>query len=78
MSGLNYMPDLATLARGALLRELIDDGVPQDEAQALAGRLEIRLRNEGRQGVVLAMGEGGRNDDLGHEVSIRHPGERVG
>ncbi|SIO39594.1 hypothetical protein SAMN05444172_1589 [Burkholderia sp. GAS332] len=40
---LNYAPDLGTLARHALYRELLAT-VSEDEVEALVGRLEIRVR----------------------------------
>jgi len=40
---LNHKPDLGTLARHALYRELLAD-MSEDEAEALVGRLEIRVR----------------------------------
>jgi len=40
---LNHKPDLGTLARHALYRELLVD-MSEDEAEALVGRLEIRVR----------------------------------
>jgi hypothetical protein len=43
---LNYQPDLATLARHALYRELLAT-VSEQKVEALVGRLEIRVRGNG-------------------------------
>lgn len=42
---LNYAADLGTLDRHALYRELLAT-VSEDEAEALVGRLEIRVRRD--------------------------------
>jgi hypothetical protein len=43
---LNYRPDLGTLARAALARELLADGIPRRKVEKLVGALEIRVRRE--------------------------------
>jgi hypothetical protein len=43
---LNYQPDLVTLARDALMRELLSDGLSERAAIAVVGRLVIRIRGE--------------------------------
>lgn len=47
MEPINFLPDLATLARHAALRELIADGVDEREAARLVSCLEIRQRGRG-------------------------------
>lgn len=41
---LNYVADLGTLARHALMRELLADGIDKDESRAVHALPEIRVR----------------------------------
>lgn len=43
---INYSPDIGTLARHALYRELLAVGMSECKALATAGKLEIRVRDE--------------------------------